>query len=91
MLGLIGNIRFHFLHTRLANGERSVSALPMKFSKSRSLCLDPFGGCPFHLHNDLRQGMIFAQREQNMDMVAPRVYRDYVGVEFPQDRGGICG
>jgi hypothetical protein len=34
--------------------------------------------------------MIFAQREQNMDMVAPRVHRDYVGVEFPKDRGGIC-
>ena len=58
--------------------KRSVPVLPMKFCELFSLGFDPFGSCALDLHDGSREGMIFAQREKNMDVVVPRVYGDNV-------------
>jgi len=83
MFGLLGDIGFQPIHAKVADGKRSIPALPMKFCERNSLRLDPLGSRAFDHHDDLRKRMIFAPHKQNMGAVAPRVYNHGRRIEIP--------
>ena len=76
MFLLAGNVFFHLIEIRWADGEVRIAILPLKAGKVRALILHPLVGNSFELLHPFSLGDGAAESRQQMDVVLDTTYEN---------------
>jgi hypothetical protein len=69
MFALAGDVGVDAVDARLADSEGGVAVLPMEISEIGSEGLKPFGGASLELLDDVREGIVLGEGEENVDVI----------------------